>query len=1137
MEQAEPSARIFLLGRFGVEVHGRAIPASSWRKRRPIEVLAALALAPGRVLHREELIDRLWPDKDLDAGANNLHRALHDLRRVTDADLATLDRGVARLSENAWIDVDAFERGSTSTAREPLSQAVDLYRGVLLPDDPYSDALATRREGLRQRFVDAGLRLAKLHHEAGDAEACIDVLRRVLAHDAALEPAHQMLMQVLAESGRKSDALRQFAECTNALRARLDAAPSKETFAIRAAIERDEIAVRPRIEPKEPPRSDGSHAPPALQVESDDPFEPMHGRDRELRALRQFVAAGRGVLLVVGEAGLGKTRLLRECGRLAAAAGSPVLVGQSLDLDSGVPYAPFADAWAHYRRATATSPDSDPFLSFSPSGSPAQEDRLRLFQSVERAFELVGKNGPVCLVIEDLHQADQSSLHLFHHLARATRTMPLLLVGSFREEEVRVGGALHTMLGALGRERLSSRVALGRLDRDATARLVAQLLDRSPDADLVASIHALAEGNPFHTEEVVQAMREEGTTTPTLPPQLLETVRHRVRRLGRDAERFFTTAALFGLTFSFDLVQRAAGLATEAALDALEHGIDARIVEESTGEYRFRHALTRQALLDTLTHARRVFLHRTIAEALEQPSSEGRRDHEKRAEVLAYHHENAGQLDRALPYLLAAGERAQTRLGFAEAVGFFERAIALMDATGTEDGTERFRVLRTLGGMRMALSDLDGAVRDLDAAAALEMGGFRPTATQTALVKRVAALALIQGGRLVEAGQRLEDALAALGHGEDDPELPAVLYLFAQLRWHEERYADAKALAERSLAIATARGDRRAMSKGHEMLALACHALGAWQEGHAHETERQALADGALDVDQAFDVHLCLWEYHLYSEQGPAKIRSAVDRTLDQGRRMNAPRAMALCESFAGTLDFQGGDWNAAEAQLRQAIERFRQVGSACGEALSLQRLAVLLTAKGAIDDARALLDEAIVVGSRAAMRSHCLTRIHASLTRNRLAANDDEGARASLEEGLAEAARHGHCATCNALLLPEAVRVELARGDVRQAERYAERLEDVAGRFGSRTWRAMAEHARGRVLAARGAVEEALSAFERAREGYDEVGFPYEAARCSLAQSRLLETKRGKPPAKAKELADAAGRLFAALGAAGCES
>ncbi len=1130
MLRRDPSARIFLLGRFAVEVDGQLVAASSWRKRRPIEVLSAIALAPGRTLHREELIDRVWPDKDVEAGANNLHRALHDLRRITATDLTTFERGVARLNESVWVDVEEFEQAASSTAKDALARGVELYQGALLPDDPYSDTLAARREGLRQHFVDAGLRLASLHHDAGEPQACVTVLRRMLALDPALEPAHQLLMRVLAETGRTGDALRQFAECTAALRERLDVAPGRATSALRDAIEQGKI-VQPSP-PRPEPSLQASH-----RLHVGDPTRPMHGRSRELEAVRQFVSERSGVLLVVGEAGLGKTRLAGECVRLCGEAGAVVLVGIGLDQDSGVPYAPFADAWANHRWSAEASPDTDPFLSFAPSGGSAQEDRLRLFQSVERSVQTLAlsRGAPVCLVIEDLHQADQSSLHLFHHLARATRAMPLLLVGTLRDEEINAGRPLHTLLGSLGRERLATRIALRRIGLDDTARLVAELLNGTNDPDVVAAVHALAEGNPFHTEEVVQAMREDGTTRPSLPENLQETVRHRVRRLGRDAERLLSAAALVGLRFPFEIARRAAGLDPEAALDALELGVDARIVEESAGEYRFRHALTRQAMLDGLTHARRVYLHRAIAEAFEHERDARTNE---RAEVLALHHEGAGQLDRALPYLLAAGERAQTRLGFTEAIAFFDRALAVMDAMGEAADKDRFRVLRNMGGMRIALSDLDGAVRDLDAAAALDVSGdWRPTATETALVKRVAALALIQSGRLSEASQRLEDAVAALRDSKDDPELPAVLYLFAQLRWHEERYADAKELAQRSLAEAEARGDRRAMSKGHEMLALACHSLGAWQEGNTHEKERQALADGSLDVDQAFDVHLCLWEYHLYGDHGSAGFRASVDQMLEQARRMRAPRAIALCESFAGTLDFQGGRWDEARSRLERAIEGFRQVGSASGEALSLQRLAVLLTARGELEPARALLDEGLVVGGRAAMRSHCLTRIHASLARNRLAAGDRQAAQASLNEGLAEAARHGHCATCNALLLPEAVRVELASDNFRKADSYATRLEDVAARFGSRAWTAMAKHARGRVLVARGKVEPAFDAFDAARSTFEAIDVPYEAARCLMAQSRLFEAGKAKAETRASALAEAAQRIFATLGAANLES
>src|SRR3569623_593811 len=241
----DASARSYLLGRFGVVVDGQSVPASAWRKRRPIEVLAALSLAPARLLHREELIDRVWPDKDLDAGANNLHRALHDLRRITGAELVKLDRGVARLAESAWSDGEACEQAAAATARETLIEAIELYQGALLPDDPYSDMLAARREALRQQFIECGMRLAKLQHQSGELEPCIATLRRLLVHDPAFELAHQLLMRALAASGRTADALRQFGACSTALREKLDAGPGRVTFELRTAIERGELAPRP----------------------------------------------------------------------------------------------------------------------------------------------------------------------------------------------------------------------------------------------------------------------------------------------------------------------------------------------------------------------------------------------------------------------------------------------------------------------------------------------------------------------------------------------------------------------------------------------------------------------------------------------------------------------------------------------------------------------------------------------------------------------------------------------------------------------------------------------------------------------------------------------------------------------------
>jgi DNA-binding SARP family transcriptional activator len=402
------AARIFLLGQFAVETEGGTIPVAAWRKRRPVDVLTALALAPGRALHREELIDRFWADKDLEAGANNLHRALHDLRRITGMDLATLERGVARLAEWVWIDVEAFEKAASCEDPALLGRAVEIYGGGLLPDDPYSDTLAARREGLRQRFVDVALKLAEHHRASANPDACIAVLRRALETDPALEPAHRLLMEVLARSGRKGDALRQFGECVAAISQRLDTPPARATLDLRAAIERG------NFDPTEPPTpaARAVAATRALDVSrrllGRDSFPPMLGRADALSTTGRLIAAGRGVLLVMGEAGLGKTRLAADCASKAAEVGATVLAGMAPDLDSGIPYAPFVDAWADHRRRTGSSAAADPFVSFSPSGASAQEDRLRLFQSVERSIEAFAANGAMCLVIEDLHQADPS---------------------------------------------------------------------------------------------------------------------------------------------------------------------------------------------------------------------------------------------------------------------------------------------------------------------------------------------------------------------------------------------------------------------------------------------------------------------------------------------------------------------------------------------------------------------------------------------------------------------------------------------------------------------------------------------------------------------------------------------------------
>jgi predicted negative regulator of RcsB-dependent stress response len=219
---------------------------------------------------------------------------------------------------------------------------------------------------------------------------------------------------------------------------------------------------------------------------------------------------------------------------------------------------------------------------------------------------------------------------------------------------------------------------------------------------------------------------------------------------------------------------------------------------------------------------------------------------------------------------------------------------------------------------------------------------------------------------------------------------------------------------------------------------------------------------------------------------------------------MGAPRAIALCRCFDGALEFQAGNWDAAEASLRESIRLHREIGAASGEALACQRLGVLLTARGRLEEGKAILEEGLIAAERALLRAHCLTRLYAALARNRLSEGDLAAADEALAQGLAMSQRHGHCTTCNALLLPVAISVRAAQHDWPAAEMFGHQLDHAAAEYGSRTWLAMAHQSRGELAAARGQTDDAIAHYAEAQSAFSLAGNNAEAERCRIAMAAL---------------------------------
>jgi len=316
-----PALRVRTLGGFTVWRGDSELAPGCWSRRTVAALFKCLLTAPGQRLAREQAADLLWPDADRDQSGVNLRAAIHRLRAVLDApgagtsylrsegSILILDPQLESpvQQDQGWLDADAF----AGAARRALAggdiavgqAALDLYGGEYLPDDPYEEWAAARREELRQQYHALLLRLARLNADAGDTAGAVWRLRLLLAADPCHEPAARLLMRLLAADGARAEALRAYEVLVRALRDDLDVVPTPETESLHATLRAAAAPAAPRTEPQTPP----TNLPAALTS--------FVGRGRELAAVEYGLAQGPGacrLLTLTGAGGGGKTRLALE---------------------------------------------------------------------------------------------------------------------------------------------------------------------------------------------------------------------------------------------------------------------------------------------------------------------------------------------------------------------------------------------------------------------------------------------------------------------------------------------------------------------------------------------------------------------------------------------------------------------------------------------------------------------------------------------------------------------------------------------------------------------------------------------------------------------------------------------------------
>jgi DNA-binding CsgD family transcriptional regulator len=411
-----------------------------------------------------------------------------------------------------------------------------------------------------------------------------------------------------------------------------------------------------------------------------------------LRERLTAALAGSGSLVLIGgEAGIGKTTLADAVCDEATTQGARVLTGRCFDLTETPPYGPWLSLFARYRPAEGLPALPAAFAERGIVGTVTSQ--AALFQQVLDFFTALATASPLILVLDDLHWADPASLDLLRVVARDLATVPIVLLVTYRADELTRHHRLYTLLPTLVRESPAVRLDLRPLDAAAvrvlvTARYALPTADRTR---LATYLHERSEGNPFFLGELCRSLEAAGVVQQTdngwhlapltsvpVPPLLRQVIAARVGRLAQETQQLLAVAAVIGQEVPLALWAAVAAIDERTLLDVVEAGIEAHLLAElpDGSEVRFLHALIREALYEETLATRRRPIHRRVAEAL---IAAGDPD----PDAVAYHLRQAGD-ERTALWLVAAGERAQRAYAWLTAAERYEAAIALLPEHGTE---------------------------------------------------------------------------------------------------------------------------------------------------------------------------------------------------------------------------------------------------------------------------------------------------------------------------------------------------------------------------------------------------------------------------------------------------------------------
>lgn len=671
------------------------------RKTRALLYYLAANLEP---VPRERLLTFFWPDLTRVSAQQVLRSTLYGMRASLGEWIQSCEDQIS-LVENTWIDVRIFEENLMDPTKiDKLTDGVNIYKGGFLSDfylpdsQEFDDWLVVERQRYQNKLMRSLILLAKHYEDQGDNTRALEFLEHSLRFDPLQEDIQREAMRLQFLAGDRPGAIRRYDELRQLLDREMGVPPMLETRKMYDSILSDKPQVLTKsLSIREPKIKAGRKLPDSNQIEkaSQSPFV---GRHDELQVISQKINQQR-LILIEGEAGIGKTRLVEEF--IQQSSFLP-LVGRAYELEQHIPYQPLIEAlrglttlsdwpalWAEIQHnippvwLAEINRILPGIVENLPDQSVWAANEPRLWEGISQFLRELGKHRPWVLWFDDIHWADASTLPLLGFLLRQPFTEEVGFIATTREVPPR--SALASLAQILHRENRLTRLQLRRLTLE-EIRALSDHWHLVTQDDLLEWLYKNSEGNPYYLVEQVRQAQERDvidhhgrfqpdklTQAPGLPAGVYQVIRERLERLTDNASRVLNVAVAIGRVFDYRLVVEASGLSDEDVIDALDELRFSRlIIPQDSQRFSFDHNLTLEAAYQLVGELRHRVLHHKVAEAIEKIEH---RDLDKVAGLLAFHYSEGNDPERAARFAYMAGQQATKLAAWTEAIDYFTSAL------------------------------------------------------------------------------------------------------------------------------------------------------------------------------------------------------------------------------------------------------------------------------------------------------------------------------------------------------------------------------------------------------------------------------------------------------------------------------